>query len=134
MTSWTRARQALLSSTASRSWVKFMLVALMTLSSHLVLCGPLLLLPSDFPNIRVFSRESSLIMRWPKDWSLSFRIFPSSEQSGLIFLKWIGLFSLQSRELSKVSSSTTIQKHQFFGSQPSLWSSFHFHISLQEKP
>ena len=56
---WTRARQALLSSTASRSWVKFMLVASMTLSNHLILCCPLLLLPSLFPNIRVFSRESS---------------------------------------------------------------------------
>ena len=61
-----------------------MLVASMTLSSHLVLCRPLLLLPSHFPNIRVFSRESSLLMRWPKYWCLSFRICPSSEHSGLI--------------------------------------------------
>ena len=59
------------------------LVASMTLSNHLVLC-PLLLLPSDFPNIRVFSRESSLLMGWPKYWGLSFRICPSSEHSGLI--------------------------------------------------
>ena len=84
MIPWTRACQALLSSTASRSWVKFMLVALMTLSNHLVLCRPLLLLPSHFPNIRVFSRESSLLVRWPKYWSLSFMICPSSEHSGLI--------------------------------------------------
>ena len=84
MTPWTRACQALLSSTASRSWVKFTLVASMTLSNHLVICRPLLLLPSHFPNIRVFSRESSLLMRWPKYCSLSFRICPSSEHSGLI--------------------------------------------------
>uniref|UniRef100_A0A670IPY4 L-amino-acid oxidase n=1 Tax=Podarcis muralis TaxID=64176 RepID=A0A670IPY4_PODMU len=84
MTPWTRARQALLSSTASRSLVKLTLVALRTLSNHLVLCRPLLLVPSIFPNIRVFSRESSLLMRWPKYWSLSFRICPSSEHSGLI--------------------------------------------------
>uniref|UniRef100_A0A670JDZ6 Uncharacterized protein n=1 Tax=Podarcis muralis TaxID=64176 RepID=A0A670JDZ6_PODMU len=84
MTPWTRARQALLSSTASRSLVRLMFVASRTLSRHLVLCRPLLLGPSIFPNIRVFSRESSLLMRWPKYWSLSFRICPSSEHSGLI--------------------------------------------------
>ena len=84
MTPWARACQALLFSTASRSSVKFMLVASMTLSNHLILCHPLLLLPSHFPNISIFSRESSLLMRWPKYWSLSFRICPSSEHSGLI--------------------------------------------------
>ena len=61
-----------------------MLVASMTLSIHLALCPPLLPLPSHFPNIKVFSKESSLLMRWPKYWSLSFRICPSSEHSGLI--------------------------------------------------
>ena len=114
MTPWTRAHQALLSSTASWTLVKFMLVASLTLSNHLVLCRPLLLLPLHFPNIRVFSRESSLLMRWPKDWSLSFRICPSSEHSGLISFR-TGLFSLQSRGLSRASSSTTIQRHQFYG-------------------
>ena len=84
MTPRTRARQALLSSTASQSSVKFMLVASMTLSSHLVLRCPLLLLPSHFPSIRVLSKESSLPVRWPKGWSLSFRILPSYEHSGLI--------------------------------------------------
>ena len=84
VTPWTRAPQALLSSTASRSWVRFMLVTSMTLSNHLVLCRPLLLLPSLFPNIWGFSRESSLLMRWPKYWMLSFRICPSREHSGLI--------------------------------------------------
>uniref|UniRef100_A0A670IPF5 Uncharacterized protein n=1 Tax=Podarcis muralis TaxID=64176 RepID=A0A670IPF5_PODMU len=87
MTPWTRAGQALLSSTASRSLVKLMLVASRTLSNHLVLCRPLLLVPSIFPNIRGFSRESSFLMRWPKYWRLSFRICPSSEHSGLISLR-----------------------------------------------
>ena len=67
--------------------VKFMLVALMRLSNHLILCCPLLLLSSHFSNIRVFSRESSHIMRWPRYWSLRFRICPSSEHSGLISFK-----------------------------------------------
>ena len=84
MTPWTRAHQALLSSTAFWSLVKFMLVPSMTLPNHLVLCHPLLLLPSHFPNIKVFSRESSLLIRCPKYWVLSFRICPSSEHSGLI--------------------------------------------------
>ena len=87
MTPWNKAHQALLPSTASRSLVKFLLVASMTLSIHLLLCHPLLLLPSHFPNIRVFSRESSLLMRWPKYWSLSFRICPSSEHCGWISFK-----------------------------------------------
>ena len=84
MTPWIRVPQALLSSIASQSLVKFMSVASMTLSNHLILCRPLFLFPSRFPNIRVFSRESSLLMRWPKYWILSFRICPSSEHSGLI--------------------------------------------------
>ena len=80
------------------------------------------------PNIRVFSRESSLLKRWPKYWSLSFRICPSSEHS------WLISFKVDTFVLSTASSSTTIQKHQFFGGQPSLWSSSHFHTSLLEKP
>ena len=87
MTPRTRAFQALLSPIASWSLVKFMLVSSITLSNHLILCRPLLLLPSHFPNIMVFSRESSLLMRWPKYWSLSFRICPSNEQSGLIWFR-----------------------------------------------
>ena len=84
---WTRACQALLSSTVSWSWVKFMLFASVTMSNHLILCRPLLLLPSHFPNIRGFSKESSLLMRWPNYWSLNFRICPSSEHSELISCK-----------------------------------------------
>ena len=76
-------------------------------SNHLILCRPLLLLPSTFPSIRVFSNESALPIRWPKYWSFSFNITLSSEHPGLI--------SLQSKGLSKVFSNTTVQKHQFFG-------------------
>ena len=78
-------------------------------SSHLILCRPLLLLPSIPPSIRVFSNESTLCMRWPKYWSFSFSIIPSREIPGLI--------SLQSKGLSRVFSNTTVQKHQFFGTQ-----------------
>ena len=87
-------------------------------SNHLIFCRPLLLLPSIFPSIRVFSNESALHIRWPKCWSFSF-ISPSSEHPGLI-LRWTGWISLQSRGLSRVFTSTTVQKLQFFGSQLSL--------------
>ena len=80
-------------------------------SSHLILCRPLLLLPLIHPRIRVSSTESALCMRWPKYWSFSFSIIPSKEHPGLI--------SLQSKGLSRVFSNTTVQKHQFFGTQPS---------------
>ena len=86
-------------------------------SNHLILCHPLLL-PSIFPSIRVFSNESALHIRWPKYWSFSFNISPSNEHPGLIFrMDWI---SLQSKDLSRVFSNTTVQKHQFFGAQLSL--------------
>ena len=77
-------------------------------SNHLILCCPLLLLPSIFPSIRVFSSESVLCIRWPKYWSFSFSISPSNEYSGLISTGWI---SLQSNRLSKVFSNTTVLKH-----------------------
>ena len=88
-------------------------------SNHLILCHPLLLLPSIFPGIRVFSNESAVRIRWPKYWSFSFSISPSNEHSGLI--------SLQSKGLSRVFSNTTVQKHQFFGTQLSSQSNFHIH-------
>ena len=81
------------------------------------LCCPLLLLPSIFPSFMVFSSESVLHIRGPKYWSCSFSISPSNEYSGLISLGLTGLISLQSEGLSRVFSSTTVQKHQFFGSQ-----------------
>ena len=92
-------------------------------SNHLVLCHPLLLLPSILPIIDVFSNESALSIRWPKYWSFS--ISPSNHHSGLISLRLIGLISLLSKGLSRVFSSISIGKHQFFGTQPSLCSSSH---------
>jgi len=96
-------------------------------SNHLVLCHPLLLLPSVFPSIRVFSSKSALCLRWPKDWSFSFSISPSNEYPELISLGLTDLISLQYKRLSKVFSNTTVQKHHFFGAQPSLWSNSRVH-------
>ena len=86
------------------------------LSSHLILCHPLLLLSSVFPSIRVFSNESALHIRWPKYWSFSFTISPFNEYSGLISsrIDWFDLRAVQGT-LSIVFSRTTVQKHQFFG-------------------
>ena len=91
-------------------------------SSHLILCLPFLLLPSIHLRIRVFSNESALHIRWPKYWSFSFNISPSNEHPG-----WTGWISLQSKGLSRVFSNTTVQKHQFFGAQPSPQSNSHSH-------
>ena len=121
-TPWTAARQACLSITNSQSLLKLMSIELVMPSSHLILCHPLLLPPSIFPSIRVFSNELVLCVRWPKYWSFSFSISPSNEYSGLISLSWI---SLLSKGLSRVVSNTTVQKHQFFGTQLSLWSNSH---------
>ena len=86
-------------------------------SNHLILCHPLLLLPSIFPSIRVFSNESVLHIRWPKYCSFSFSISPSNEYSGLISFRWTAWISLQSKGLSRVFYNTTFQKHQFFSAQ-----------------
>ena len=88
--------------------------------NHLILCRPLLLLPSIFPSIRVFSSESVLCLRWPKYWSFSFNISPSNEYSRLISSRmdwWTGWVSLQFKRPSRVFSNTTVQKHKFFGAQ-----------------
>ena len=87
MTPWTTACQASLSITNSQSLLKLMCIESVMPSNHLLLCRPLLLLPSTFPIIRVFFNESALCMRWQKYWSFSFRISPSSEYSGLIFFR-----------------------------------------------
>ena len=84
VTPWTAACQASLSFTICRSLLKLMSIESVMPSSHLILCGPLLLLPSIFHSIRVFSNELALCIRWPKYWSFSFNISPSSEYSGLI--------------------------------------------------
>ena len=95
-TPWTAACQASLTSTISRHLLKFMSIELMRPSNHLFLCHPLLLLPSIFPSIRVFSNESVLRIRWPKDWSSSFNISPSSEHPGRIFrMDWLDLPAVQ---------------------------------------
>ena len=86
-TPWTEVHQASLSITSSRSWLKLMFIESVMPSNHLILCRPLLLLPSIFPSNRVFSNESVLHIRWPKFWSFSFSISPSNEYSGLISFK-----------------------------------------------
>ena len=100
------------------------------ISNHFIFCHTLLLLPSIFPSIRVFSNELALHIRWPKDWSLSFSISPSMGIQGWFPLELTGLTSFQSKELSRVFSSTTIWKHQFFGAQPSSRSNSHIHTWL----
>ena len=113
------------------SLLKVMSIQLVVPSNHLILCHPLLLLPSIFPSIRVFSNELALRIGWPKYWNFS--ISSSSEYSGLI-LGWTGLISLQSKRLSRVFSNTTVRRHQFFGAQPSLWSNSYIHTWLLKKP
>ena len=116
-TPWTTARQASLSITSSQSLLKLMSIESVMPSKHLILCHPLLLLPSVFPSIRVFANELVLCIRWPKYWSFSFSNSPSNEHSGLISFRmdW-----LQSKGLSRVFSNTRVQKHQFFCAQLSL--------------
>ena len=97
VTSWTAARQASLSFTVSWSLLKLMSIRSVMPSSHLILCHPLLPLPSIFPSIRVFSNESVLHIRWPKYWSFNFSISTSSEYSGLISFRmdWLDLLAVQ---------------------------------------
>ena len=94
---WTAAHQASLSFTISQSFLRLMSIELVMLSNHLILCCPLLLLPSIFPSTRVVSNELALCIRWPKYWSFSFSISPSSECSGFIFfgIDWVGLLPVQ---------------------------------------
>jgi len=131
-TSWTAARQASLSITNSRSLLKLMSIESVMPSNHLILCHPLLLPPSIFPSIRVFTNESALPIRWPKCWSFSLSISPSNEYSGLISFRidWFDLLAVQ-RTLK-----TLLQHHnskaQFFGAQLSLWSNSHIHTWLLE--
>ena len=119
-TSWTTACQTSLSITNSWSLLKLISIELVMPSNHLILCCPLLLLLSIFPSIRVFSDKSVLCIRWPKYWSFSFNIIPFNEQSELIAFRVDWLISLQSKGLSRVFSNTTVQSHQFFGTQLSL--------------
>ena len=111
---WIAALQASLSIMNSQSLLKLMSIELVMPYNLLTLCRPLLLPPSIFPSIRVFSSESVLCIRWTKDWSFSFSISPSSELQDWFPLGWTGWISLQSKGLSRVFSNTTVQKHQHY--------------------
>ena len=117
VTPWIAACQASLSITNSQSPPKPMSIGSVMPSNHLILCLPLLLLPSIFPSITVFSNGSALHIRWPKYWSFSSASVPSMNTQDWSHLGWIGWISLQSKGLSRVFSNTTVQKHQFFGAQ-----------------
>ena len=119
VTPWTAARQASLSITNSWSLLNLMSMELMIQSNHLTLCHPLLLLPSLFPSIRVFSNELVLCIRWPKYWSFSFSISPSNECSGLISFRmdWLDLLAVQGTLKSLLqnhSSKVSIVQHSGF--------------------
>ena len=120
VTPWTPVHQASLPITNSQSLLKLMSIESVMPPNHLILCCPLLLPPSIFPSIRVFSSESVLCTRWPKYWSFSFSISPSNEYLGLISSGWTGWISMQSKGLSRVFFNTTVQKYQFFSTQLSL--------------
>ena len=96
-TTWTAACQASLSITNSQGLLKLMSIESVMLSNHLILCHPLLLLPSFFPSIRVFSNESALCIKWPKYWSFSFSTSPSNKYSGLISFRidWFDFLAFQ---------------------------------------
>ena len=111
-TPWTTAHRASLSFTISWSLLKLMSIEPLMPSKHLILCHPLLLLPSIFPSIRVFPNELALHIRQPKYWSFSFNISPSSKHSGLISFRLTDLISLLSKGFSRVFSSTIVLKHQ----------------------
>ena len=122
-TPWTAAQRASLPITNSRSLLKLMSIQSMMPSNHLILCHPLLLSPSVFPSIRVFSNESVLHMRWPKYWSFSFNISPSNEHSGLIFrMDWLYLLAVQG------TLKTLLQHHSSKASI--LWCSAFFIVHL----
>ena len=112
-TPWTAACQASLSITNSKNLPRLMSIELVMPFNHLILCHPLLLLPSIFPSIRVYSNESALCIMWPNYWSFRLNISPSNEHPGLISLGWTNWISLQFKGLSRVFSNTTVQKHRF---------------------
>ena len=102
--------------------------------SHLILCHPLLLLPPIPPSIRIFSNESTLCMRWPKYGVSALASFLPKTSQGWSPSEWTDWISLQSKGLSRVFSNTTVQKHQFFSTQPSSQSNSHIHTWPLEKP
>ena len=122
VTPWTIAYQAHLTSTIFQRLLKFMSIELVMLSNHLILCCPLLILPSIFSSIRVFSNDSVLPIRWLKYWSFSFSISPSNEYSGLISFRmdWLDLLAVQGTLKSLLqhhsSKASTLQHSAFFHS------------------
>ena len=130
--SWTAAHQDPRPSPIPRCLLKLMSIESVMPSNHLILCHPLLL-SSIFPSIWVFSYELALCIRWAKYWSFSFSISLSKNIQGWFPLGLTGLILL-SKGLSRVFSSTTVRKHQFFSAQHSLWSSSHIHTWPVEKP
>ena len=134
VTPWTSARQASLFITNSQSLLKFMSTEQVMPSNYLILYLPLILLPVIFPNIRVFSNESVLHIKWPNTGvSASASVLPMNIQDWFP-LGWTGCISLQSKGLSRVSSNTTVQKHQFFSIRLSLYSKSNIQTWLLEKP
>ena len=123
VTPWTAACQASLSFTVSQSMLKLTSIE----SNHIILCHPLILLTSVFPSMSLFC------IKWPMYWSFSFSISLSNEYSGLISFRIDDWISLQSKGLSRVFSNATVQKHQFFSAQLSLWSNSHIHTWLLGK-
>ena len=130
---WPATSQSSLFITKSWSLLKLMSIESVMPSNHLILRCPLLLLPSIFPSIRVFSNDSVLHIRCSKYWSISFRIHHMNIQNWFP-LGLTGWNSLQSKRPSRVFSNTTVQKHQFFGAQLSWWSNSQIHLWLLEKP
>ena len=126
VTPCTTACQASLSFTVSWSLIKPMFIELVMPSNHLILCHPILLQPSIFPSIRVFSSESDLCIRWPKYWSFSFSISPSNMYPELISFRidWFDLLAVQ-ETLKSLLQHHDSKASQFFGAQPSLWSTSH---------
>ena len=124
VTPWTAAHQASLSIVNSKSLLKFMSIESVMPSNHLILCHPLLLLPSDFLSIRVFSNESALHIRWPKDWRFNFNISPSNEYSGMISFRmdWLDLLAVQGTLKSLL--------HHHISKASILWCSAFFIVQL----
>ena len=133
-TPWAAARQASSSTANSQSLLKLMSIDSVMPSKNLILCHPLLFLPSNFPSVRVFSNESALHIRWPKYRSFSFSISPSNEYSGLISCRmdWLDLLAVQGTLKGLLQHHSS--KHQFFGAQLSSESNSHIHTWSLEKP
>ena len=134
VTPWTAACQASLSITNYQSPPKPVSIESVIPSNHLILCCPLLLLPSIFPSIRVFSNESAVCIRWPKYWSFSFRISPTNEHPGLISFRmdWLDLLAVQGTLKSLLQHHSS--KASFLRRSISSQSNSHIHTWPQEKP